>query len=78
MHIKKGFDYRAESDSEFVSKEQINESFKIPLNGRHEKEKPLWTHNRIEEAFEQFQLTSVLKVQKTNKQYNYGKKYDLM
>lgn len=62
--------------AEFVSEDQFNETIKTFLNQRHDKEKPLWTRERIEEAItviEQFKLAPVLKLKRTHKQYYYGK-----
>lgn len=67
--------------TEFVSEEQFNGTIRLFLNKRHDKEKPLWTRERIEEAIaviEQFKLAPLLKLQRTHKQYYYGKKYDVM
>ncbi|KAK9719068.1 hypothetical protein QE152_g22863 [Popillia japonica] len=67
--------------AEFVSEDQFNETIKTFLNQRHDKEKPLWTRERIEEAItviEQFKLAPVLKLKRTHKQYYYGKKYDII
>jgi len=52
--------------TEFVSEEQFNETIRTFLNKRHEKEKSLWTRERIEEAvtiIEQFKLAPLLKLQ---------------
>ncbi|XP_023243366.1 KRAB-A domain-containing protein 2-like [Centruroides sculpturatus] len=70
-----------QTQTEFVCEEQFNETIRMCLSEWHDKEKPLWTLERIEEAItaiEQFKLAPVLKFQPTNKQYYYGKKYDLM
>ncbi|XP_014487986.1 PREDICTED: KRAB-A domain-containing protein 2-like [Dinoponera quadriceps] len=67
--------------TEYVFEEQFNETIRTFLNKRHDKEKPLWTRERIEEAItviEQFKLAPLLKLQRTHKQYYYGKKYDVM
>lgn len=67
--------------TEFVSEEQFNETIRTILNERDDKEKPFWTRERIEEAItviEQFKLAPILKLQRTHKQYYYGKKYDIM
>lgn len=62
--------------TEFVSEEQFNETIRTFLSKRHNKEKPLWTGKRIEEVItviEQFKLEPLLKLQRTHKQYYYGK-----
>lgn len=67
--------------SEFISEEKFNETIRIFLNMRHEREKPLWTRERIEETvtiIEQFKSAPQLKLHRTHKQYYYGKKYDVM
>ena len=61
--------------TELTPEEQFNETIKTFLNKRHEKDKPLWTRERIEEAITdvtQFKLAPLLKVQRTHKQYYYG------
>ncbi|KAF2893471.1 hypothetical protein ILUMI_12702 [Ignelater luminosus] len=54
-----------QTETEFVCEEQFNE--------RHDQENPLWTRERIEEA-----ITAIELFKLANKQYYYGKKYDLM
>ncbi|XP_067129147.1 SCAN domain-containing protein 3-like [Centruroides vittatus] len=62
-----------QTQTEFVCKEQFNETIGTCLSERHDKEKPLWTLKGIEAitATEQFKLAPVRKFQRTNK-------YDLM
>ncbi|KAF2892131.1 hypothetical protein ILUMI_14043 [Ignelater luminosus] len=70
-----------QNQTEFMCEEQFNETIRMFLDGRHDKEKSLWTRERIKGAvtsIEQFKLAPVLNLQWTNKQYYYGKKYDLM
>lgn len=67
--------------TECVSEEQFNETIRTFLNKRNSKEKPLWTRKRIQDAIaviEQFKSAPQLKLQRTQKQYYYGNKYDVM
>jgi len=72
---------KSQNPTEFVCEEQFNEIIKTFVNNRHDKDKPLWTRQRIEDtitAIEQFKLTPLLRLQGTGKQYYYGKKYEVM
>ncbi|XP_071053619.1 KRAB-A domain-containing protein 2-like [Onthophagus taurus] len=75
------YEGKNQTQTAFVCEEQFADVIRTILESRDSKEKPLWTSVRIEEAItavEQFKLAPVLKIQRTNKQYYYGKKYDLM
>ncbi|KAF2886008.1 hypothetical protein ILUMI_20164 [Ignelater luminosus] len=44
------------TQTEFVCKEQLNETIKTFVDERHDKEKPLWTRERIEEVITAIEL----------------------